>query len=137
MINILVVLLTALVNLGIRRAWYSKAFFEKRWLMAMDKKEEAETESEDYRGPRGSLGAAFLYSLVLVYIFGNILTLMGIRGLLAGAVIGFWLWLGFVLPTNAHSNLYEKRSRTLFLLSVFYFLVCLLVDGAILGLLLT
>jgi Protein of unknown function (DUF1761) len=50
-----------------------------------------------------------------------------------GALTGFWLWLGFVGVVMAGAYVFEGRSWNLLRINAFYYLVVLLINGALLA----
>ena len=81
----------------------------------------------------GGAITSFLVAYVLAHgiAFGN--AYMGTAGV-DGALMGsFWYWLGFAVPLTAGSFLWEGKSPKLWALNAGYYLVTLLVMGAIIG----
>ena len=130
-INYWAVLVAAVVNFALGAVWYSPALFGKRWL-AIINKSEAELEEMKKGATRGyvlSVVGALVMSFVLAHIvdYGQATTIA------SGMQSGFWLWLGFVATTNLSSVLFEARPTGLYLISMGYYLVSLLIMGAILA----
>ena len=80
---------------------------------------------------------AFVFALVMAYVlthiitFGNVyMQMSGVGGGLQGA---FWSWLGFVLPVLLGAVLWENKTMKWLTITASYYLVLLLVMGAILG----
>jgi len=71
------------------------------------------------------------YVLAHATVFGIAYT--GIGGAVGGMLGAFYYWLGFAVPLTAGSYLWEGKSIKLWVLNAGYYLVSLLVMGAILG----
>lgn len=50
-----------------------------------------------------------------------------------GAMAGFWMWLGFVVPVQLNLVAFEQRSWTYFAVSAGYYLVALALSGLLLA----
>ncbi len=76
---------------------------------------------------------ALLMAYVLAHgiIFGN--TYLNMSGAGAGMQGAFWFWLGFVVPVSLGSVLWEGKPWGYWFITAGYYLVTLLVMGAILG----
>ena len=77
-------------------------------------------------------------SFVQAYILSHSLSFaqkyMGTSGLSSGLSTGFWMWLGFVATVTLGNVLWYGQSWKLWLLTNAYYLISLLVMGAILAL---
>jgi hypothetical protein len=132
-INYLAVLVAGIIPMVVGMLWYSPALFAKKWMSMIGKTEEEIRKS----GVGKAYALSFLSSLLMAYvldhsiIFGN--TYLHMSGFGAGMMGGFWLWLGFVVTTNASVVLFEFRRAGLYWISMGYYLVCLLLMGGVLG----
>ena len=127
-VNYLAVVVAALVNFLLATLWYT-VLFGKAW-----KKLTGISEMK----PKGSnIVLAFIGSFLLSYVlyhslvFGDYYTHMS--GVSGGLMGGFFDWLGFIAPVTLMLVLYEKRSWKLWLLDNGFWLVSLLVMGAMLS----
>ena len=129
-INYLAVFAAIVSNMVIGSLWYSPLILGKQWMKAMGK-------TSDEMKKQGGMAKAMLLMLlsaaIMAYVLAHIVSFAGARDWMAGAQGGFWVWLGFVATTTAGASIFEKRSWNLFLISGAYYLVALLVMGAILG----
>ena len=85
------------------------------------------------KGMQKELGFMFLGALVTAYVFARLVSLMGLTTLGQGVQLGFWIWLGFIVTVLSGGVLFEKRSTTLYFINSAYYLVTLLVMGAVLA----
>ena len=95
-------------------------------------KSEAELEEMKKGAPR-AYALSFLGAVVMSYVLAHIADYTQVTTVAAGAQAGFWLWLGFVVTTNLASVVFEGRPTGLYLINAGYYLVTLVVMGAILA----
>ena len=76
---------------------------------------------------------AFVMSLVLVYVLAHFVNYTKATSALGGIQTAFWIWLGFVVTTQAPTVIFEGRSFGLFAINVAYQLVGCALAGAILA----
>ena len=127
-VNFLAVVVATVVAYVIAFVWYA-VIFRKQWMQLTG-------ITEMKPSPKNVvlvLVGTFIMSYVLDHsiAFGNAyVQTSGVSGGLQG---GFFNWLGFVAPVTLMNVLYEKRSWKLWLLDNGFWLVSLLVMGAILS----
>ena len=112
--------------------WYSPLLFERPFI-AFKGWTPAEVAAVRASSHAGEIGAAFAVSLVTAYVLAHFVKFMGAETARAGMLTGFWLWLGFVVTTNASTVLFEGRPAGLYLINNGYHLVGLLGMGAVLA----
>jgi hypothetical protein len=83
--------------------------------------------------PMATMVYAFLAVLVMSYIFAMLLGMLGSVGFYAGAMVGFWVWLGFLATTQINMVFWQKKPFNLYLLNTAHYLVALVVMGGILA----
>lgn len=127
-VNYLAVLVGAVVNMALGAYWFSPAGFGKEWAKLADVSTAAAK-----KGATRSYVIAFVAALVSVFVLANVVRLAGAVTWMEGAVVGFWVWLGFVATTQLGSILWEMKAPKLFAINTAYSLVSLLVTGAILA----
>ena len=127
-INYWAVLVAALINMAVGALWYSPMFFGKPWSKLIGRKME---DMKSQAGPGYAIAGvgALVESWILVHfvIYANSNTA------LKGAETGFWLWLAFVAVTMAVGTVFAGRSWKLWKIDAGYFLVVLLLQGAVLA----
>jgi len=121
----------AVVNMVLGFAWYGP-LFGKPW-MKMMKITKEDMEKAKKEGMAKSYAIATVGSLVMAYVFAHFISVGGAMTMSAGATIGFWLWLGFIATTTLSGMLWEKKPLNLYLLNNGYYLVLLVVNGALLA----
>ncbi len=75
----------------------------------------------------------FLSGFVLAWILANVLKFTGAVGLIPGARVLFFLWLGFVATTLISTTVYEGRPIALFGINGAYWLISMLLMGGLIG----
>jgi hypothetical protein len=127
-VNYLAVFVAALANYIIATVWYA-VIFGNLWKKL--------TGISDMKPVPMNMVIVFIGSLVMSFVlvhsivFGN--SYVGTSGVSGGLMGGFFSWLGFIAPVTMTSVIYEKRPWKLWLLDNAFWLVSLLVMGAILS----
>jgi len=127
-VNYLAVLVAAIASYAIASVWYA-VIFKKQWMQL--------TGVTDMKPAPMSMVLPFVGSLVMSYVldhsivFGNTYTNMS--GMSGGLMGGFFNWLGFIAPVTLMGVVYEKRKWALWVLDNGFWLISLLVMGAILS----
>ena len=111
--------------------WYSVLFGKKfieliNWTPEQLRQVESQSHTKE-------LVLAFVMSLVLVYVLAHFVNYTKATSALAGIQTAFWIWLGFVVTTQAPTVIFEGRSFGLFAINVAYQLVGCAIAGAILA----
>jgi hypothetical protein len=128
-VNWLAVVGAAVAKFVIGGVWYSPVAFGPRWGALVG-------VSPDAFKARmvPAMAVDFVSGLVLAWVLANALQFMGAVGLIPGIRTSFFLWLGFIATTLVSTTMYEGRPMALFVITGGYYLVSLLVMGAIIGL---
>ena len=126
-INYLAVLVAAVINMVVGAIWYSPVLFAKDWSKLTGRK------ANEMGDGSTSYVITFAGALLQAYILTHFVSYSGAVTAVEGAMTGFWLWLGFVAVVSAVHLVFEGRSWTLWRINAGYFLVVLLINGAILA----
>ncbi len=127
-VHFLAVLAAAIAVNLIATVWYG-ILFSRRW--------QALTAITEVKPTAGKVALVFIGSLVLSFVlyhtivFGDAYT--GNSGPRGGLMGGFFGWLGFIAPVTLMTKLYERKPWGLWLLDNAFWLISLLVMGAIQG----
>lgn len=128
-VNYVAVVVAAIASYVIATVWYA-VIFGKVWQKL--------TGMTDMKPAPLNIVLSFVGSLVMSYVlyhsivFGDYYVQMsGVGGGLMG---GFFSWIGFIAPVTLMTKLYEKKPWGLWLLDNGFWLISLLVMGAILSL---
>ena len=131
MVNYVAVLVAALAAMVLGMVWYHPKVFGSMWmkLTGLKKKDMQKAQKE---GMAGHMFIGFLATLVMVYVLDRFVNLTGAATVPQGLMLGFWLWLGFMMPLALGPVLWERKDVKLFFLNGAYWLVTVLVAAAIL-----
>jgi hypothetical protein len=125
-VNWWAVFVAALINMAAGAVWYSNALFAKPW-----------TKLTGHKMGEGSAGTGYAVTavgaLVQAWIFVHFVRYAGAITAVKGAVVGFWLWLAFVAIVMATNIVFEGRPWKLWSINSGYFLVVMVVNGALLA----
>ena len=69
----------------------------------------------------------------MAYVLDYLISILSYNTAGAGAVLGLWVWLGFLATSMLGSVLWDGKPFALYLINVAHYLVVLVVMGAILG----
>lgn len=132
-VNYLAVLVATLFMMVIGGLWYSPVLFGNAWM------KEVGLSKKDMEGPKAkkrmmmSWVFGFLSWLVEVYVLALAIEMAQVLNAQEGALVGFWVWLGFMATVGLGSVLWEMKSMKYFLINQGFNLVAMVVAGAILG----
>jgi hypothetical protein len=131
-VNYLAVLVSAIAAMLIGALWYSPLLFGKIWIKSM-KFTKKDLDKAKEKGMAKSYAIGFVAVLISAFVLSNVINAMRASTLLDGALIGFWVWLGFVATVMLNMVLWDSKPVQLYLVNVSYYLVNLAVMGAILA----
>jgi len=134
-INYWAVLVAAVVNMVVGFMWFGP-LFGKTWIKLAGLNYEHLAE-----GAKSGMGKKYFIAFVGSFLIALMLdhaiifsgAYLGIAGVLSGVNAGFWNWLGFFVPVTASAYLWEGKPFKLWLLNATYYLVVLVIMGAILA----
>ena len=125
-VNFLAVLLAAVANYIFATIWYA-VIFSNIWKKL--------TGITEMKPAALNIILVFIGSLVLSYVlyhsivFGD--AYLKMSGVKAGIMGGFFNWLGFIAPITLSTKLYEKKPWGLWILDNGFWLISLILMGAI------
>jgi hypothetical protein len=137
-VNYVAVLVASIANMVLGSLWFGP-LFGKQWIALMGwTKEEMQAGKEKMKGKMNQTYAiAFVGSLATAYVLSHIISFSSFyqdaTGMAVGLTTAFWVWLGFVAPVTLSSVLWEGKPWKLWCLTNSYYLVSLIVMGAILA----
>lgn len=126
-INYWAVLLAAAINMGLGSLWYSKFMFADRWMKSINKKQ------EDLGEPGPAMALMVVGALLQAYILAHFVYYAQATTLVDGARTGLWIWLGFIAPVALGIKMFENRPWDWYILNVGYYLLILMINGALLA----
>ena len=131
-INYAAVLVAAVAGMVLGALWYSPLLFGKMW-MSLSGITDKQIGEAKKKGMTKSYILAFVGTLVMAYVLAHFVDYTQATTLAGGLQAGFWIWLGFVATTFLGMVLWEGKPWKLYFLNVAYYLVELLLMGAILA----
>lgn len=127
-VNYMAVVVAAVVNMVLGFVWYGP-LFGKAWMKMVGlTKEDAQKAGMAKPMIIASVGA-----LVMAYVLSGFVQLGASMTAVEGATLGFWVWLGFIATTTLSPILWENKPWNLYVLNNGYYVVLLLINGALLA----
>ena len=127
-VNYLAVVLVALVNYAIGSIWYG-VLFRKPWMKLAGMSEMKVTAVSVVVALVGALFTSYILAHAVIFASAYLKT----SGVGAGLTTGFFNWIGFIAPVTISVVIYEKKPAMYWVLNNAYWLVSLLIMGAILS----
>jgi Protein of unknown function (DUF1761) len=127
-INYVAVLMAALSGFAVGAVWYGP-LFGRHWKMAAGPLNEGPPR---FNVP-GIYALTFVLSLLAAIILALVINQVHASGVLAGARIGFLLWLGFILTVRITEAMFNGTNMRLVMIDSGYRLVWTVVMGVILA----
>ena len=124
-VNLVAVFFVSLLSVVVCWLWYSPWAFGKRWM-------DLAAVSEVSLGLQGMV-LGFLAFLARNYVLAVVLNFARVRTMYEGALVGLLVAAGFFVSAQLGEMIHEKKPYRLVLIHGGYFLVSLMVMGAILG----
>jgi hypothetical protein len=124
--HVLPIVGAAVAKIVLAALWYSPALFLRPW-QRMSGITAAQMQERMGSTLAVDVVGSFLMAFVLAYAIGYAEATTALQGL----VIGFWIWLGFIVVATIHTVTYERKPFVLFLLHNGYHLLSLVVMSVI------
>ncbi len=131
-VNYVAVVVAAVVAFLIGWAWHSPLLFGKMW-MELSGMTEKKMKSMPKDAMMKSMVGGFITTLISAYVLAHFVGYTQATTAVAGAMTGFWAWLGFTATVQMGGVLWEGKPFKLFLIGAGHTLVGMLVMGAILA----
>jgi dipeptide/tripeptide permease len=130
-VNWLAVILAAVAGMALGFVWYM--VLGKQWMGALGK------TREQIMSAAGNPATPFIIAAVMQLVMAYFLALLtprvfGATTLINGLMMGFWLWLGFVITTMIINHRYQGSKWSLTVIDGGYLLGVLLLEGIVIGL---
>jgi hypothetical protein len=126
-LNWVAIIVAAIIPMVLGALWYSPILFADPWMRAVGR-----TREELGDASLGYLLSA-IAALVSAYALARIVKWAEVDDLWNGALLGVFVWAGFVATVLAVTTFFAGRPRTLWLINAGYQLVALVLMGALLG----
>jgi hypothetical protein len=120
------ILLAAIANMLVGALWYSEYLFGTMWrkLTRLRDREIKVAQGSAYR-------ASFISAILMAYVMAYLFQFTQVETVGQAASAGVWLWLGFVFTTHLTTTFFSRRSLLLMLIDTGYFLIAMVVMGAV------
>lgn len=134
-VNFLSVLLAAVASMVVGFLYYSEAVVGKSWMKAQGLTKADVEKGKKTMGPY--YGLSFVLALISAYVLFHVMAMSEnfyeYDRVMTGITSAFWMWLGFIMPVQATSEIFGKKKWNLFGINTGYQLVSLLTMGVVLG----
>lgn len=135
-VNYIAVLVAGIISMVVGYVWYGPAF-GKTWMKLSGIVPQNMGKEEQNKMMKKNMSIMFVGALVMAYVLFHSIAFatgfMQVSGAAQGMMGGFWIWLGFIVPVMLGKVLWEGKSWKLFILDSSYYLVVLVVNGALLA----
>lgn len=129
-VNWVAVVVSAVVLMALGFAWYGP-LFGKQW-MKLSGLSKSDLDKAKSKGMTMGYAVSMLGAVVMALVLNMLVAMTNTVGATGGAMLGFWVWLGFVATTMLNSVSYEGKPWDLYFINAGYYLVALVVMGAVL-----
>jgi hypothetical protein len=130
-VNYLAVLVAAVAAWVLGAVWYTT--LSQPWLAAQGKTKAETTPPASKAAAIGPFVLVFVAELIMAWMLAGVLGHLGTLNVKDGVISGAACWFGFVLTTTATNYVFQKRQVMLTVIDTGYWLVVLVVMGAIIG----
>ena len=130
-VNWIAILVSAVFSMVLGAVWYSPALFGKQWMKLSGMTKGKIAKSKD-KMPM-IYGGQFLASLVEIWVLSVFIRYTGVEEFVTGAIVGLWIWLGFVATVGFSDIVFNGKDLRLVAINTGYQLVLLIVAGGILA----
>ena len=129
-VTFLPILFAGIANVVIGFIWYHPKVFGSIWMRHAGLSPE-KVEAGMKKMPMMAF-VAFLAAVLAAYVMNHFGIAWGVFDWIGGIELGFWSWLGFVVPAMLGSVLWEGKSITYFSITAGYWLVSFIAIALIL-----
>lgn len=126
-LNWIAIIVAAIVPMVLGALWYSPVLFAEAWLQAVGR------SREDLSGAPVGYVLSAIGAVLSAYVLARIVNWAEVDDLWNGALVGIFVWVGFVATVLAVTTYFGGRPRNLWLINAGYQLVSLVLMGGILG----
>ncbi len=129
-IDVVMVFLVAIYNMGVRMIWYSPSVFGKKWM-----KLQGLTEGKKLKDAGLIYSLTFFASLITAFTLELIISNILGSNPWTGLIIGFWAGIGFAAATSLSDYLFsgDLKKNELYLINAGYHILSLMLMGFFLG----
>ena len=133
-VNWLAILAAGIINMVIGSLWYSPVMFANPWMQSLGwTREKIEQLKKKQKGMGMQYGIMFIGALFMGYVMSMLTKATNTTTLDMGAGLGFWVWLGMIVPVVLPGVLFEQKPWKWYVINVGYYLVVLVIIGALMA----
>jgi hypothetical protein len=133
-INFVAILAAAVAAWLAGAVWYG--ILGKQWVAALGWTDGALMGPDGRRRmPVGPMVLSFIASLIMAFMLSGLMGHLGAPTVRSGIISGALVWVGFVITSIAVNNAFQRRKAMLTVIDGGHWLLALIVQGAVLGLL--
>lgn len=132
-LNLVPVVIAGVINMMLGALWYSPLVFGKLWMRAMGKTEEELKQELSLTKMAFTYVVNTIASLLFAYVLAHLIKFSQTHTFSQGVMIGFWVWLGFVVTTVIPGYMYESKPKMLYFLFIIYQLISITLIGGFLA----
>jgi hypothetical protein len=92
-------------------------------------------DCKDKKMPMAPMVASFLAALVMSAVLYQLLTILGVQGVMGSAITGLTIGVGFVLTSVAVNNMFQQKSLMLTVIDAGHWVLALMIESAVIALL--
>jgi hypothetical protein len=126
-LNWIAIIVAAIIPMVLGALWYSPLLFAEPWMRAVGR------TREELGGAQLGYALSAIGALLSSYVLARIVKWAEVDDLWNGALVGVFVWAGFVATVLAVTTFFGGRPRALWLINSGYQLVALVLMGALLG----
>ncbi len=126
-VNWLAVVVATVAQMALGFLWYSPILFARQWIVASGLKE------SDLGDPGPAYALTVVGAFVEAFVVALFVGATGAKTLTDGALVGLVAGIGFIATAFGAEYIFNKRGMNLYLITVGYQVLGLVVMGAILG----
>ena len=132
-VNYLAVLLAAVAGWLVGAVWYG--VLGRQWMLARGMSPaECDAARKARNMPIAPMIIAFVAQLIMALMLSGIMGHLGGANITVGIISGVLIWFGFVVTTIVVGNAFQQRKFALTLIDSGHWLLVLVVQGIVLGL---
>ena len=129
--SLLAVLVSAIVGMVIGALWYSPILFGKVW-MNLSGFTDKKMQEMKKKGMAVPYILNFIFILILSYVLALFINASQAVTIMQGAIVGFFVWIGFMATLMLNSVLWEGKPVKLYILNIAYHLITVIIMSIIL-----
>lgn len=127
-VNNVAVLIAAVANMVLGAVWHGP-LFGKVWMKAAGKTQ-ADIDGAKSEMPK-MYAVSFVGALVTAYVLAVFIGWTSVTTVATAVILGFLVWLGFVLTSALGPLVWEERNQNLFLIGISYSFISLIVMASV------